>query len=428
MADINDPEGLRDRLNRELGLLDKAAEAKEGEEDSPTPIPEEDRDEVRGFLNHLRANKNNASQTNANHIQRLRITSQRSEKSLVEMDKVDVDRMATSLQDDYGCKKRTVNHYKGSWRCFFRFLGRDWSEEILFYDIDDDGVDKSKIYSDDEIDEMLKTADGRTTAAIAVLADTGCRIGALCSCYNGDTDLDGDIAVITLNDQAPLKGAEGNVPLTWSRSYLVNYRQNNHPRPDQDDVALIHKHESFDKTDSGAVSPTRLRETIKEVMEEVGIDKERREIHHFRHTAVTKWLRMGVSKEVIQHRTKWADMSMLDKYSHLLEEDKDMMTAEEFGLINPTETEAASDPEEIIGECPICGTTIRSDVRYCAGCGNPITTDAAHKSSPANIQAPESIGEELVESESVREEMEPAAIIEQLLNQHPELLDKIDLD
>jgi len=53
MADIDDPEGLRKRLQRQLRLLRKAAEMTEGDEDESskvTPILEDDKEAIMQFL------------------------------------------------------------------------------------------------------------------------------------------------------------------------------------------------------------------------------------------------------------------------------------------------------------------------------------------------------------------------------------------
>jgi len=379
-------------------------------------------------ISHLQANKNNKPQTNANHVKHLRLTAQRCYVSLVEMEKAHLDTFTIELQDEWGLSKKTINNYKGSWKPFFRQLERPWASEIEFYNLDTQKVESWRVYSDEEIEKMLQRARGRTTAAIALMADTGCRIGAACSTFREDLDTSGDVAVISLNDEAPLKGAEGNVPLTWSRAYLVNYLRGDHPRPNQDGKALLHQKEGFDEDDSGAISPTTLRQDIKEVMKKIGISKRRRETKNFRHTAITSWLRMGIKKEVIKYRTKWADMSMLENYGHLHEEDKIEMTAEAFGLVQPEETGGTSRPEDAIGNCPQCGQTVRASSRYCVGCGNPITADAAHGHPPNDITAPSETGADLIEFDEVREEMPVATILEQILNQRPELLDEIDVD
>jgi integrase/recombinase XerD len=429
MVDINDPEGLRKRFNRQLRLLEEAATVDEDNKEGITPISKEDSNTILAFIDWIQANRNNKPQSNANHLKHLRLTAQRCDGHLVEMDERTLNAFTTSMGSRV--KDKTINNYKGSWKPFFTYLEKPWADDIEFYKInddDDDGIEEWKIFSEDEISKMIEIADSRITAAIALLTDTGCRIGALCSIYRGDIKLDGDVAIIILNPDAPTKDADGHVPLTWSRSYLVNYLQGDHPRPDRDDVALIHKRQRYDG-ETGAVSPTHLREEIQAVMKEAGIEqKKRRKPHHFRHTAVTNWVKMGIPKDVIQHRTKWADMSMLERYSHLFQEDKDRMTAVAYGLIDSAEDESTLSPDDVIGECPVCGTRIRLASDYCPGCGNPIVPDAAHDHSPSGVQEPEKTGQDLSELDGVFDQMAPAAVLEQLIKKNPELLKDLDLD
>lgn len=427
MVNIDDPEGLRKRFDRQYRLLKEAAEVDEDNDEEIVPISKEDLNAIFAFINWIQADRDNEPQSNANHLKHLRLTAQRCNVRLVDMDKRSLDAFTTSMKGDV--KDKTINNYKGSWRPFFTYLDRPWANEIEFYELKEKNkVEEWKLFSEDEIDEMIKIADGRMTAVIALLADTGCRIGALCSVYRGDVDLDGEVAIIILNGDAPTKGADGHVPLTWSRSYLVNYLQGDHPRSDSDSVALIHKKERYDG-EAGAVSPTTLREEIQAVMKEAGIEqKRRRKPHNFRHTAVTNWVKMGIPKDVIQHRTKWADMGMLERYSHLFQEDKDRMTAVAFGLLKPDENETTLSPDDAIGECTVCGTAIRSTMSYCPGCGNPITPDAAHERSPGGVQEPEKTGQDLSELDGVFEQLAPAAVLEQLIQNNPDLLKDIDLD
>ena len=435
MVDINDPLDLEGRLEREMTKLDKAVEAgKEDEEKesdgngdgSPEPVPVKDANRIKQFLTHLQANKDNKPQTNANHVQRLRLTSQRSSTPLVEMTMEELDDFTTDLQFKYEISKKTINHYKGSWRPFFRHLGKEWYNEISFYKLNQNEVDKDKVYSDEEVEAILRECSSRETAAVAILSDTGCRIGLLCSTARKHLDLEGQVPVININGKAPVKGADGTIPLTTSRSYIVNYLQGDHPRPNKDDAGLIHRQEGhYNKNNSGALSPKRLREKIKEAMEKAGIPKDRRRVHNFRHTAVTRWLRMGVPEKVILHRTKWSDASMLDRYGHLLDDDLNKMTAEVFGLIDPEDTEEAATPEQSMGECPTCGTVIRPNVRYCPGCGTPLTVDAAEGLSPEDIQDPEETAEDLMDIDGVSDEMDTASVLERLLENNPGLLEDI---
>lgn len=417
MRDLNDPSRMHGRLGDELERLEAG------------DIPEEDKQAIKEFLTHLRANKDNEPQSNANHVQHLRKTSEWVDKLLDDMEKSDIDNLTVELQHTRDYAKSTINGYKKTWRPFFDSRGCEWADDIQYFKTEEKKVEAWKVFSDEEVDAMIETATGRTTAVIAVLADTGLRIGGLLSIPHGNAELNGQVPILVLNDHAPTKGAEGNIPLTFSRAYLSSYLSNDHPRPDRDDVALFHAAPGYYDDDGlGGVTGATVREQIKDVMEEVGIEPRRRKPHHFRHTAVTNWRRQGIPESVIQHRTKWADMRMLKWYSHLVEEDKDMMTAEAFGLIDPDETDDTSTPEDAIGECPVCQSTVRGGARFCPGCGNPLDVGAAHDLPPDGVQDPEETAEELADMDGVLDEMDTATVIERLIQKNPSLLDDLDLD
>jgi integrase len=424
MTDIDDPGKLRERLSKERDRQERAVR------DEENPFIREDIRRINEFLNWRRSVENNKPQSDYLHLQRLRLTVERSGIQLSEIGKSDLVDLINRLSEEYNCKDSYINKYKNTWNLFFS--DTEWIDEITLFEIETEKISKEKIFSEEELSDMLERVDPRETAAIAIMADTGCRIGGLCSCYDRTFDEKGVVRVIKFNDKAPTKGAEGNIPLVWADEYLINYRQSAHPCPNTDGVALIHKKrgrfDPDDPTESGALMPKSLRERIQDVMADVGIEKHRRKAHNFRHTAVTRWLRAGISKEVIKYRAQWSDLSMLERYSHLAEDDKDEMTAEEFGLVDPDETEARSTPEQMTKECSICESTVRAGERFCPKCGNPITVEAAHNVPPEDHQEPEQTAEEIEQFSEVLEEMSTAAIIEHALANNPELRESIDLE
>jgi len=418
MVDVNDPEGLDQRLPRQEGLLEEA------------DIPEADRESIQDYLVHLKANSDVERHTMASTIKDLRLTSQRADVPLTEMEQTDWDRFVVEeLEENRGLTEGTINMYKSAARPYFRWADRPWYEEISFTVIEDDGPDPEDLFTEDEIDSLLEYGDSRGKTAASLYADTGWRASAIASLRVGDVDLSGEVAVIEINEDAHVKGAEGFTPLTFSRGYVASYLRGDHPCPDNPDAPLIHKQRDYEDGDR-ALSTNRIRGTIKDMAEDAGIDRDRVKIHNFRHTAVTRWRRQGIPDHVIVKRAKWVDgTQMLEKYDNPTEDEKIEDMAVAMGLIDrgSLEGEDAGEPGEEVRECPVCFTDVRRGARYCNGCGNPLKADAAHDVPPDNVQDPEETAEDLSSFDDVLNEMGTGAVLEKLIRKNPDLLDDLDL-
>lgn len=414
----DDPAGIDKRLPREERLLEEA------------DIAEADREAISDFEVHRKANKDNDGGTLAAHLKHLRVTAERADIPLTEMGKLDLDRfIVEEMQEKRGLAAGTIRQYKCTYRPFFRFLDREWAEDIELEEMSADSPDETKLFSDEEIQGLLEAGDSRATAAIALYADTGLRAAAIASLRVKDIDLEGDVAVIHINEDAHVKGAEGSTPLSWSRGYVANYLSGDHPRPGEKDAALIHKKQGYDGED-GAVSTPRLRMIFKELADDAGIERERMKIHNFRHTAITRWRRQGLPDHVIKHRAKWVNgETMLEVYDQVTDEERNQDIAVAMGLIDGEDaTETPRNPGDEVIECPVCHLETNRGARYCPGCGNPMNADAAEGVPPEDVQDPEETAEDLADIDGVLDEMGTAAIIERLIQQNPSLLEELDFD
>lgn len=410
MTDLNDPQGFRDTYDLHMEKLEEA------------DIPEADREAIQAYIADQRVNTSNKYSTLAAHSKNLRLSAERADVPLTEMDKTDYNQLIVTLEDDYGLSPNTLNSYKGPLRKFFRFQGTDWWEDIGFEDVDRSAPDESKLFSDAEIQAMLDEADHpREQAAFAMLADTGMRIGALCSLSVGMVDLEGEVAAVTFNDDANVKGAEGTIPLTWSRGYIANYLDT-HPRSDRDDVAFIHRKERYDDN-LGAVSTTTMTLELYRVADAAGIDRERVKTHNFRHTAITTWIRQGLSRAAIEHRAAWvAGSDAYEVYDNVTDEQMNRDIAELYGIVDEAGDAASADPHDVVRECSVCHTGMRANARYCPGCGNPNTVEAATDPGPDDVQEPATTADDLDDLDGVLEEMDVATVLTRLIQKDPSIL------
>ncbi|ELZ21583.1 integrase family protein [Halosimplex carlsbadense 2-9-1] len=419
---VDDPSGNDKKLPRQEDLLDEAHIA---------PV---DKQSIKDFLVHMKSDGDIERHTMADRIRDLRLTSERADMPLTRMGHLDWDRFVVEeLEENRGLSEGTIDNYKSAARKYFRWLDRSWYEEISFATADEKGkdLDPEDLFTRNEIDAMLEQGDARGKAVTALYAALGWRASAIASILTGDTDLEGETATVTLNEDAYTKGAEGTSPLTFARGYVASYLRGDHPCPERDDVPLIHKKQQYEDGDR-ALSTDRIRGIVKDMAEEAGIDRDRANLHNFRHTAVTRWRLQGIPDHRIQKRVKWAEgTDMFDIYDNP-EEDKEVQSqAIAFGANDPgdfEDEEGGTEPGDGLGECSVCGETVRVNARYCQTCGNPLDVEAAQNVPPEDIQDPEETAEDLADMDGVLDEMSTATVIERLLQENPDLLDSLDFD
>jgi len=364
MVDFEEVQGYGRKFDNQLDRLRDA------------DIPESDRDAILAFIHYEDGQGDVNTGTMVNHLNRLRLAAERSETPLTEMDdREDVDGLLFSLKHDHGLAEGTLRNYRKALRQFFRHRGREWADDIAIGSSPERNVDPNELLTEEEIEDLLDAADdARDTALIALIADTGLRISAIASLRVKDVDLTERAGTVSINEEANVKGANGTVPLTWSRGYLANWLDV-HPRSDDGDAAFFHKVRFVEDGEDGALSYQYLGRRIKWLADEAGIDRDRVNTHNFRKTAISRWIREGLSEQAIKHRATWVkDSSQFETYSGVRDEELNDRILEHYNLVDEDEGQA-SRPD--LDACPQCRTPIRGAARFCPGCGAPLTQGAA---------------------------------------------------
>ena len=404
MVGINDIKGYEDRLRNELErLIDTDG------------ITEEEARRIREFIEHQDSNGLSVG-TNATNACRLRLFAERSDVPLPEMKQSDVQSLLFDYKhaEEYGFAEGTLREDRKALRKFFRWLGRDWAEDIEVGSKPDRSIDEDQVFDQEETTSMLAACrNARDKALVAFLLDTGLRIGAAGTLRVGDIDLSGRAGKFRINEDAvALKGASGTRPITWSRGHVANWL-NVHPRSEDDDAPLFHKlTEIEERDDDGALSYNQIQSRLKDIAERAGIDRDRANPHNFRHTAITRWIKEGLSEQEIKHRAFWSkDSDQLFKvYSHVSEGEMNDQILAKYGL--------EADGEEIVpelDECVQCGTPLRDDVpRFCPGCGAPLTYDAAETVDKAE----DTIVEDIAENPELSDEL---LALRDIISESPEV-------
>ena len=362
MVDADDVQGYGTKLQNQLDKLEDAE------------IDERDHEKISRWITHLRVHESINEGTVVGHLNRLRLSAERATAPLVEMDKAAVDEFMLTLEDEHGLSEGSRRNYRKSLRRFFNdHLDREWGEEITIGASLKRQVDPDDALSREEISEILKeAANPRDKALIAILADTGLRVGAVLSFQMRHVSIDGDQATLTINDEANVKGDDGPKPLTWSRGYVANWIDV-HPRPDVPNAALIHKLHRWSDDEDGALRQQYAGRIVKRVATDAGFDADRVEARLFRSSAVTRWILEDMNEQAIKHRTGWSpDSRMFEVYSRVDDDKMNDLIFEHYGI----ETDSGSDSTPDLERCPSCRTSLHGHELFCPGCATALSQSA----------------------------------------------------
>lgn len=404
MAPLDDPQGYGQKFANQLAKL-RAAD-----------IVEADREAIKAFIHALEAEGNVNRGTIIGYLNCLRLSAERADSSLIEMGHDAVNRLLFRLKHDYELSDGTLRNYRKALRRFYSWRDEPWAEDITIGTPIDRSVDPDELLDRDEIDALLEAAKNpRDRALVAILADTGLRIGALAAVRVKDVDLTGEVATIAPNPNANNKGFDSTVPLTWSEGHLTTWLST-HPRREDPDAPLIHKLKHYDD-DDGSLSSKILNKQLKRLADNAGFDRNRVRSKLFRKSAISRWIREGLSEQAIRHRAGWEpDSDMFQIYSGVREEELNASIAEHYGLADPDTTATPT-----IEQCPRCNTTVDDSHRFCPSCGRGLDEQAVRRIS----EAEDGLREDLVELDDadlrevvaiMLEDIEDPTVVDELLD------------
>ena len=369
MGDLTDPQRYGEKFDNQLDKLDEVA------------IPEPDREAIYAFVRHLDADGDVNTGTIVSRLNRLRLASERANVPLTDMDSDDVDELLFRLNREYDLAEGTLRNYRKALRAFFQYRDEDWADDIRIGASPDRTVDPNDLLEMEEITALIDAASNhRDKALVALLADSGLRIGAVASLRIRDLDFTGPAATVSVNEDANVKGASGTTPLTWSEGYVASWLDV-HPRREDDDAPLFHVREGWydpDEDGDGSLDYQYLARRIRAVADDAGIDRDRVNTHNFRKSAISRWIREGMSEQAIKHRAHWdVDTDQFDTYSGVRGEELNDQILAHYGIEREEETRPDLD------QCPRCGSPLRGDEAFCASCAAPLTDRAAARTEAA---------------------------------------------
>jgi len=257
--------------------------------------------------------------------------------------------------------------------------------------------------------DALKEAckNPRDRAFIAMLYETGARIGEL-------IDLTvGDIEDHTHGRKVVIDGKTGQrrLPLVESVPAL-NKWLNDHPTGTPGDPLWCQLR------DADQLSYHYIRQKLLErPADRAGIDKPMNP-HHFRHSRATELAQEFKEAELCEWFGWVQGSNVPGKYVHLSGRDIDSSYFQHQGI----ETVEEEEDEDQVEECPRCDELNETDDQYCSRCGFALSEEARDKQAELR----QDVDREKGEAETM-DLLEAVDKIQRIQQQNPGLLEKVDL-
>jgi integrase/recombinase XerD len=253
----------------------------------------------------------------------------------------------------------------------------------------------SDLLTEKEIMDMIEigSKNARDKAIIAVLAESGCRVGELVQCRVKDVKFNDKSCNLTFP-----KGKTGtrNVTLVFATSYLATYLENHH------EVKSLNFKESYlflterkqpigteekPVSEYKALDADTIRDLVKRIGKRAGITNKRIHPHLFRHTRATQ-LSKKLKDSQMRDFMGWARNSgMPSFYTHLSSHDMEDAIHEMYGIIDVKKDESGMD----IGICKKCKKPVPVGAKICYNCFTPLTLSESEEFKQKIAEAFEAI-------------------------------------
>jgi integrase len=316
--------------------------------------------------------------------------------SLDELQQNDFDKLVQYLEDVKQLSRGEIRNYKKVVKKLYRYCYDDdvprWVAKLRL-ESTESPVQPSDLLTQEELDRLLNAATHpRNKAFIAVLLDSGVRVGALLSTRIKHVQFNqyGGLIYISKTSEARKTTPARGIPITWSTGYLNQWLAVHPMREDPEAPLWVTLNEPYQP-----LSYKTMRLTIQKIANKAGI-KKRVNLHKFRHQAITTWILDGLSEQEIKHRAGWSKGStqMMKIYANFTDSEINERIFEHYGL-------KVDKRQVALVRCPRCNNTLRPSDRVCPQCSLVLDRGAAEELKGLEERVPELIGL-LLRSEAVR--------------------------
>jgi integrase len=286
------------------------------------------------------------------------------EKDITDIDQMDFENLVMYLEDVKELSPGGIRNYKKFVKKFMRWYHNDeppkWVKNLKLKNFTNQ-VQPSDLLTQEEFDRLLAACrHPRDVALIAVLADSGMRIGALLSCRIKNVVFNqyGAIIYISSTSRSKKNAEAKGIPLTWSTGKLNQWLAV-HPLKDEPEAAMwVTRNKNMEP-----LSYKSARIAIKKIGEKAGI-KKRVNPHSFRHLAITHWILDGYNEQEIKHRAAWSRGStqMFKVYGNYTDKEINDRIYEKCGLKTEDRRHVT------LKKCPRCSNVLKPNDRFCSQC------------------------------------------------------------
>ncbi|MBP2134521.1 site-specific recombinase XerD/ribosomal protein L40E [Methanomicrobium sp. W14] len=232
--------------------------------------------------------------------------------------------------------------------------------------IDSQTKQPDQLLSKEEIEALLKAClTSRDRALIALLYESGCRIGEIARLTWGRVKFDDYGVILTVEDTKC--NTQRYVRLVMTKPYFSAWRQD-YPFDSKDDALVFITHRKT-PLKHGAVM-----KILERLSDRAGIKKHITP-HIFRHSRITHLINDGMNESVIK-LMMWGNINtkMFHTYAHLTGGDIDREVLGSYGIVQKEEKENHV-LEPVM--CANCMTINPPGAEYCAHCGKSLSENAA---------------------------------------------------
>ena len=308
----------------------------------------------------------------ASYVYRLKRIWEICGKDLDSFERVDVQKVINTFQmmaNSGEVSQHSVREVKKTLKKFYKWMGREELVNWFTLGVVETDLSPSDLITEEEFRKILTGCrNHRDKAIIAVLYETGCRIGELLSLRIKHVQFDEYGGVVWFPQRnTPTKRHKRKVRIVFSVPYLSNWLSL-HPRSDDPDAPLfctLREGKELDYDD--------WMSQLRGILKRSGV-KKRVYNHLFRHTRATK-LVTKMSESMVAKYMGWVPgTSMTKVYIHLSDEDVDDAVLKLHGIKKDDEK---GDLE--VTRCPRCTFINDGKARFCMKCGLPLTEEAVRE-------------------------------------------------
>ncbi len=287
-------------------------------------------------------------------------------KPLTKITETEFDNFLTGLEAD-GYAPGYLANYQKSYKKFCRVMLKPMPEWVSAMRIirSENLVQPHELLTMDEVRRMIDTTTSvRNKALIAVLADSGMRIGAVGSLRIQNVKLEqkyGFLYISKTSKSQKTTGAKG-IPITYSVGYLGHWLAVHPRKGDMNAPLWVSEYINRKRKEYEALSYGRLFNLVKEIAKEAGVTRNVHP-HSFRHLAITNWVLDKLSEQEIKHRAGWSKGSsqMFKVYANFTDEEINKNILSHYGI-------GSQEKKVVLDTCPRCMVTVPPDAKFCPQC------------------------------------------------------------